>query len=110
MLKEIQNCFHQNEVLYSKHAKTKMETEESGILKEEEVAQAVISGKIINEYLDDDPYPSCLIYGKSKMNRPLHIVSAYSNEEDIVIIVTVYEPDPKNGLISKGGKHEMYHL
>jgi len=94
MLKEIQDCFHRNKVLYSKHAKTEMETEEFGMIKEEEVAQAVIDGKIINEYLDDDPYPSCLIYGKSKMNRPLHIVSAYSKEEDVAIIVTVYEPDP----------------
>lgn len=94
MLEEIQNCFHQNKILYSKHAKTEMETEEFGIIKEEEVAQAVISGKIINEYSDDDPYPSCLIYGKTKKNRPLHIVSAYSKEEDIAIIVTVYEPDP----------------
>lgn len=94
MIKEIQNCFHQNKVLYSKHAKNEMEAEEFGMIKEEEVAQAVIDGKIINEYLDDDPYPSCLIYCKTKKNRPLHIVSVYSKEEDVAIIVTVYEPDP----------------
>ncbi|MBU2505611.1 MAG: DUF4258 domain-containing protein [Bacteroidetes bacterium] len=95
MLKEIQNCFHQDKVLYSKHAKTEMETEEFGIIREGEVLEAILKGKIINEYFDDTPYPSCLILGKTNKNRPLHIVSAYSAEEDMSIIITVYEPDPK---------------
>lgn len=48
MLKEIQNCFHQDKVLYSKHAKTEMETEEFGIIREGEVLEAILKGKIIN--------------------------------------------------------------
>lgn len=81
-----------------------METEDFGMIKEKEVAQAVINCKIINEYLDDEPYPSCLIYGKTKRNRPLHIVSAYSDEENIAIIVTVYEPDPEKWIDFKRRK------
>lgn len=95
MLRKIQNCFQQDKVLYSKHAKTEMEIEEFGIIREIEVFEAILNGKVINEYSDDSPYPSCLIYGKTKKNRPLHIVSAYSNEENITIVITVYEPDPK---------------
>lgn len=94
MLKEIQNCIHQNKVLYSKHAKTEMETEDFGVIKEIEVVQAIYNGKIINEYLDDDPYPSCLIFGKTNPGRPLHIVCAFSKKDDLTIIVTAYEPDP----------------
>lgn len=94
MLKEIQNCIHQNKILYSKHAKTEMETEEFGIIKEEEVVQAIYKDKIINEYLDDDPYPSCLIFCKTNLERPLHIVCAYSKIDVLTIIVTAYEPGP----------------
>jgi hypothetical protein len=36
---------------------------------------------------------SCLKYGRAENNRPLHIVCAYSKEDDMVIIITVYEPD-----------------
>ena len=48
--------------------------------------------KIIKDYPDDDPYPSCLIFGMTSESRPLHIVCAYAAEEDMVIIITVYEP------------------
>ena len=46
-------------------------------------------------YPEDEPYPSCLIYGKTSANRPLHVVSAYANDDDTAIIITVYQPDPE---------------
>lgn len=95
MLDKIRNCFHKDKVLYSKHAKTEMEAEEFGPIRENEVYEAVLTGKIINEYLDDEPYPSCLIYGRTTNNRPLHIVCAFTSEENTTVIVTVYEPDPE---------------
>lgn len=94
MIKEIQNCFQQDKVLYSKHAKNEMDSEEFGVINENEVFEAVIKGKVIFEYSDDTPYPSCLIYGTTNNNRPLHIVCAYTKEEEKSIIITVYEPDP----------------
>jgi len=72
-----------------------MEHEEFGEVVHNEAYQAVISGKIIEEYRDDEPYPSCLIYGTTEQGRPLHVVCAYSKEENLVIIITVYQPDPQ---------------
>lgn len=95
MLDKIRNCFHKDKVLYSKHAKSEMETEEFGVIMANEVHEAILTGKIINEYIDDEPYPSCLIFGRTKTNRPLHIVCAYSGEDNITIVITVYEPDPQ---------------
>lgn len=37
-----------------------------------EVIQAIIAGEIIEQYPNDYPFPSCLIFAKGK--RPLHIV------------------------------------
>jgi len=83
---------HHERFLYSKHARHEMELEELGEIREEEVFEAVLEGKIIEEYPDDEPYPSCLIYGKTSRSRPLHVVCAYSDEDDMVIMITVYEP------------------
>jgi len=71
-----------------------MEQEAFGEIKVNEVREAVLNGVIIESYPDDDPYPSCLIYGKTTEGRPLHIVCAYGKDEDIVVIITVYQPDP----------------
>jgi hypothetical protein len=95
MLKEIQDCFRADKFLFSKHARDEMEAEEFGEIKEKEVHEAVLSGKIIESYPEDEPYPSCLIYGRTMENRPLHIVCAYSKDDDIVIIITAYQPDPE---------------
>jgi len=94
MIKEIKDCFKADKFLYSKHARDEMEIDEFGEIKEKEVYEAVLNGKIIELYLEDDPYPSCLLYGRTAEERPLHIVCAYARDEDIAIIITVYQPDP----------------
>jgi hypothetical protein len=93
MIKDIQNCFISDKVLYTKHAKDEMENEELGIINENEVFEAVLSGKIIQSYPADNPYPRCLIYGRTLKNRPIHIVCAFSKDDDFVIIITVYQPE-----------------
>lgn len=95
MLQQIQDCFKLEKVLYTKHAKDEMEKEEFGEITDMEVFEAVLTGKILETYPEDEPYPSCLIYGKTSKNRPLHIVCAYSKESDIAVVITVYHPDPE---------------
>jgi hypothetical protein len=92
MLEKIQGCLRLERLLYSKHARDEMESEEFGEISEEAVFEAVTNGRIIEDYPEDEPYSSCLIYGRTSENRPLHAVCAYSPEDEMVIIVTVYEP------------------
>ncbi len=94
MIEKIKNCFYSEKVLYTKHARDEMESEEFGEIKEKEVFETVLNGKIIEEYSDDEPYPSCLIYGRTTEDRPLHIVCAYAFKEEVAMVITVYEPDP----------------
>ena len=95
MLQQIQDCFKLEKVLYTKHAKDEMEKEEFGEISDKEVFEAVLNGKIIEIYPEDEPYPSCLIYGKTSENRPLHIVCAYSEEPGLAVVITVYQPNPE---------------
>ena len=95
MIKDIRNCYRGGNVLFSRHARDEMENEEFGRILEKEVQASILNGKVIESYIDDDPYPSCLIYGRAENNRPLHVVCAYSKEDNMVIVITVYEPDPQ---------------
>ncbi len=53
-----------------------------------------LAGEAIEEYPHVKPYPSALIFGTTRANRPLHIVCAYDDLEDRAVIVTVYQPQP----------------
>ena len=93
MLSEIIKCFDKDKILYTSHARKEMIDDEFGKIKVQEVVEAIHTGEIIEEYLDDKPYPSVLIFGKSR-KKPIHIVCAYSDEDNVAIIITVYRPNP----------------
>ncbi|MEW5995612.1 MAG: DUF4258 domain-containing protein [Candidatus Zixiibacteriota bacterium] len=57
-----------------------------------EVSYVLENGEVIEDYPEDSPYPSKLILGWHG-TRPLHIVAAYNAEENLTIVITVYEPD-----------------
>ncbi len=62
---------------------------ERGIARED-VLHVIDHGEIIEEYPDDYPYPSCLIYGTGKDDQVIHVVAGVS--EDTVHIITAYYP------------------
>lgn len=55
-----------------------------------EIEEAVLYGEIIEEYPDDKYSPSCLIYGKTKSGRNLHVQISIPPS---VVIITAYDPD-----------------
>ncbi len=55
-----------------------------------EIEEAVLSGEVIEEYPDDKYSPSCLIYGRTKTGRNLHIQISLPPS---VVVITVYDPD-----------------
>lgn len=58
-----------------------------------DVEQAIRAGTIIEQYADDPRGASCLILGLVGP-RPLHVLCGCLDAEEILII-TSYEPDPK---------------
>ena len=72
-----------------------MESEPFGLIRVDEVLQALDAGKIVEEYPDDQPYSSCLILGRTLAGRPLHIVCAPVSTERRLIVITTYQPDPE---------------
>lgn len=91
-LRGIRVCFDADTVFYSRHARFEMEKEEFGKILEHEVFEAIQRGEVLEEYPDDKPYPSVLIFGNTRTGRPLHVVCSYSKADDLVVVVTVYHP------------------
>jgi hypothetical protein len=62
-------------------------------ISDEAVEEVIKNGKIIEEYLDDKPYPSFLILGyeKKDLKKPIHVVFAKDGKD--IIIITAYRPD-----------------
>lgn len=54
----------------------------------EEIFISVVNGEIIENYPDDNPYPSCLIYGENFKNEPIHSVWAYNKETKASVLIT----------------------
>ena len=53
--------------------------------------EAIVNGAIIEAYPEDKYGPSCLILGKTRPGRPLHVQCSLP---PTVWIITLYEPDP----------------
>lgn len=61
---------------------------------EEGIRHVLDTGETIENYPDDIPYPSRLILGRRGL-RPVHTVVADNNEDNEIIVITVYEPDSR---------------
>jgi hypothetical protein len=59
----------------------------------DEVADVLGSGKLIEDYATDFPYPSALWLGFVG-DVPLHVVVAEDTSGRERIIITLYQPDP----------------
>lgn len=57
-----------------------------------DIKEALLNGKVIEGYPEDQRGKSCLVYGKTKGNKDLHLVCGLTS--DILWVITVYEPDP----------------
>lgn len=58
---------------------------------QEDIENALLNGEIIEEYENDYPYPSCLVYGINLNNEVIHIVCGLNEIE--LWIITSYYPD-----------------
>lgn len=67
----------------------------------EEIYFSVLHGEVIEDYPNDRPYPSCLVFGRSFGGDPIHGVWAYNEENGWAVLITVYRPDPNRWINCK---------
>lgn len=92
IIDDIKSSISKKRYNISLHARYEMSPKEDDI-SEKELIESILNGEIIEDYPNDKPFPSCLIFGKTEEGRPIHAVCAYSKDDNITIIITTYEPD-----------------
>ena len=60
-------------------------------IKQVDIENAILTGKIIEHYPDDYPHPSCLILGLALDTKEMHVVCGIANDE--LYMITAYRPD-----------------
>ena len=58
-----------------------------------DIRTAINTGEVIEEYPDDQPYPSVLVLAWLA-SGPIHVVIAQNPVDTLCIVVTAYPPDP----------------
>lgn len=88
-IETIRQYFFEDHVFVTEHAAERFR--QRGI-RIRDIRYAVENGEIIEQYPEDYPFPSCLIIGKDKNNKKLHV--CMSDEGSASRIITAYYPDP----------------
>jgi len=89
---DLTNAIDANRFRVTDHADEEMAAD---ALTLDQVLHATRGGEIIEDYGEDRPYPSCLIFGSSPSNVPVHAVWAYNANNGWAALITVYRPDPE---------------
>jgi hypothetical protein len=87
-LREILRVYRRK-VLFSRHALNQMNLSDRMILRGE-VFEAIESDEIVEDYPNDPRGHSCLLMGRTRNGRVIHVVCA--PKEDYLAVVTVYSP------------------
>ena len=89
-LKIFQTLFAESKIIWTQHGLERMQERD---ISRADVKNGIASGEIIEEYPDDYPHPSCLIFGYTVNGRILHIVAGCDSIN--VYIITAYYPDSR---------------
>lgn len=91
MIEQLRTKIASNRFEFSKHAL------DQSILRKitiQELHEAILDGEVIEDYPEDKYGPSCLVFGRTKSDRPLHVQCSHPSRE-IIKIITLYQPDPE---------------
>ncbi|MCI9107884.1 MAG: DUF4258 domain-containing protein [Lachnospiraceae bacterium] len=87
-IEKLKEYYRQDKIIISIHAQERLR--QRGI-KQRDIKRCIMSGEIIEQYPEDFPFPSCLIFGYTNNDKVLHVVA--SDEGTVSRIITAYFPN-----------------
>ena len=87
-IEDLRNACNEDKIVWKRHAVNRIG--ERNIL-QSEVIECINNGEIIEYYISDKPFASCLVLGITYEKRTIHTVCSYADER--IYIITAYEPD-----------------
>ena len=86
-IEELKAYINNGKIMWTTHCLQRMGERD---IKRADVKNCIINGEIIEQYPDDFPNPSCLIFGVTLNNKILHVVAGCDNIN--LYIITAYYP------------------
>lgn len=86
-IETIKSLYRSDAVKFSTHCIERMHERD---ITYSDVTSCIMGGEVIEEYPDDFPHPSCLIFGKGADESILHVVTGSDGVN--LYIITVYHP------------------
>ena len=86
-LEKIKALYLSRKIRWSKHCLERMAERD---IKRCDIKNCILNGEIIEEYPNDYPNPSLLIFGYTLENKALHVVVGF--DDNFVYLVTSYFP------------------
>jgi Domain of unknown function (DUF4258) len=90
LIDEIREKIEAGQFEFSKHAVDQSIIRRISV---KETQELFADAEVIEDYPENKYGPSCLILGKTREGRPLHIQCSYPSRP-LIKIITLYEPDP----------------
>ena len=87
-IETIREYFKNDTIVITQHAKNRCRERS---IKQKDIKNCIMTGEIIEQYPEDFPFPSCLIFGRAVDNRIIHVV--VSDEGESGRIITAYIPN-----------------
>lgn len=86
-IEELKKLIENNSILWTTHCLQRMGERD---IKRADVKNCISNGEIIEQYPDDFPNPSCLVFGMTLANKVLHVVAGTDGK--YLYIITAYYP------------------
>ena len=87
-INKLRKYYEQEKVIISVHAHERLRQRN---IRAKDVKNCIMTGEIIEQYPEDFPFPSCLVYGYSVLGKVMHAVM--SDEGSGSRVITAYYPD-----------------
>lgn len=87
-IEEIKELCNQGKIRWSMHGLERMQERD---ISRTDVKKCLTNGEIIEDYPNDYPHPSCLVFGNTVNNNVIHVV--VGNDGEYIYIITAYFPN-----------------
>ena len=84
---DVQSLADTGQIVWTEHLSLRMRERN---IKRADVLTCIHNGEIIEQYPEDYPFPSCLIFAVLADDKPIHVVAGIGNNQ--LCIITVYYP------------------
>ncbi|MDD3306861.1 MAG: DUF4258 domain-containing protein [Acetobacterium sp.] len=85
---DLKDCVLKRKIKWTAHVAQRIQERD---ISKHDITHRIVTGEIIEQYPEDYPNPSCLIFGSTINESVIHVVVGF--DFDFIFIITAYYPN-----------------